>query len=84
MPDDVTAVFPGPGMLSRAVVSLVLPVVSGMSVVSVLIRVLVLDLLLAQHSGGSHVPPSSPLPLLSNNRCWCHRTYGIIRYLLYI
>jgi hypothetical protein len=53
MPDDATAVFSE--MLARAVVSLV----------ECTVPVLVLDLLLAQHSDGSYVPPSSSLPLLA-------------------
>ena len=65
MPGDATAVFPG--MLARAVVSRA----------SLLVEYTAPALALAPHSDGSHVPPSSPLPLLiqvlSNNPCWCHR-----------
>ena len=50
-----------PDMHARAVVSLALVLVT----------------LLVQHPGGSHVPPSSSLPLLYNNLCWCHRAYPI-------
>jgi hypothetical protein len=69
MPDDVTTVFPG--MQARAVVSLIAPLVEY------IVPVLALVISLAYHSDGSHVPPSSSLPLLSNNPCWCHRTYKI-------
>ena len=71
MPDDVTTVFPG--MQARAVVSLISPLVECT------VPVLVLVILLAYHSDGSHVAPSSSLPLLSNNPCWCHRAYSISR-----
>ena len=69
MPDDVTTVFPG--MQAHAVVSLIPPLVEYT------VPVLVLVILLAYHSDGYHVPPSSSLPLLSNKPCWCHRTYTI-------
>jgi hypothetical protein len=72
MPDDVTTVFPG--VQARAVVFLTSPLVEYA------VPVLVLVILLAHHchhSDGSHVPPSSSLPLLYNNPCWCHRAYTI-------
>ena len=69
LPDDVTTVFPA--MQARAVVYIISPLVEYT------VPVLVLVILLAYHSDGSHVPPSSSLPLLSNNPCWCHRTYTI-------
>ena len=66
LPDDITTVFPA--MQARAVVYLISPLVEYTA------PVLVLVVLLAYHSDGYHVPPSSSLPLLSNNPCWCHRT----------
>ena len=69
LPDDVTTVFPA--MQARAVVYIISPLVEYT------VPVLILVILLAYHSDGSHVPPSSSLPLLSNNPCWCHRTYTI-------
>jgi hypothetical protein len=54
MPNDVTTVFPD--MYARAVVSLVSPLVEYT------VPVLVLVILLTQHSDGPHVPPSSTLP----------------------
>ena len=67
LPDDVTTVFPD--MQARAGMSLVSPLAEYTA------PVLALVILLAYYSDGPHVPPSSSLPLLSNNPCWCHRTY---------
>jgi hypothetical protein len=65
LPDDATKVFPA--MQARAVVYLISPLVECT------VPVLALVILLAYHSDGSYVPPSSSLPLLSSNPCWCHR-----------